>query len=152
MKKVKVAVACMALNLFGCAALPIPLQPQHEGYSSSAAEGTWLLLDAVDTAQTMHLKPGTACGLEKDPLARVIYHSENPPPGRVLVTNLVLATAHTMVTSWLDDKVAVEDIQREKDDDYGVGPWLAARFVWHAVSLTGTAYSVIDNHYHGCSL
>ena len=144
--------AIAVITLSGCAALPMPLQPVNREYNSNAAEISWLALDAVDTAQTMHLKPDTACAYEADPVARAIYSGHDPSPSRVLLTNIALATAHTMVTSWLDDRVAVEDRQREADDAYGVGPWLATRFVWHAVSLVASAHSVTSNYAHGCKL
>lgn len=143
----------LVVFLSGCAALPLPFQPQQIQYNSNTAEGAWLVLDSMDTAQTMHIRASNpTCSYEADPLARAVYHTREPSPSRVLLTNLTLATVHTMVTSWLDDKVAAEDMQREKDDVYGVGPWLATRFVWHAVSLAATGASVLNNYNHGCKL
>jgi hypothetical protein len=150
---IKLLTITLAITtLSGCAALPMPLQPVHSDYNSNAVEITWLAVDAVDTAQTMHIKAGTSCAYEADHAARIIYGARDPAPARVLVTNIALATVHTMVTSWLDDKVAVEDHQREKDDDYGIGPWMAARFVWHAASLIASGSSVVNNIEHGCKL
>lgn len=145
-------IACILCLFFGgCAMLPMPFQPVSQE-NSNYAEGGFLVLATVDTVQTMHLKPGTACAYEADPLARALYRSRTPPPGRVLVTNLVMITAHTMVASWLDDKVAAESAQYEKDDTYGVGPWMAARFVFHVVSLGAETSAVLNNYNHGCKL
>lgn len=146
------ALGVFAALLAGCAALPMPLQPVHSDYNSNAVEIAWLAVDAADTAQTMHIKAGTSCAYEADHVARFIYGSRDPAPARVLVTNIALATVHTMVTSWLDDKVAVEDQQREKDDDYGIGPWMAARFIWHTASLLASGSSVVNNVEHRCAL
>ena len=147
-----ITITFMALILSGCAALPVPLQPVHSDYNSNAVEITWLAVDAADTLQTTHIKSGTSCAYEADHAARIIYGGRDPTPARVVVTNIALATVHTMVTSWLDDKVAVEDQQREKDDDYGIGPWMAARFIWHAASLLASGSSVVNNIEHGCKL
>lgn len=147
------AAIVFAALLTGCAALPMPLQPEHMDYNSNAAEITWLALDAVDTAQTMHIRRSNpACAYEADPVAAALYGSRDPSPGRVLVTNIALAAVHASVTSWLDDKVAVEDAQREADDDYGIGPWMATRFLWLSVSLIGSAHSVVNNYQRGCGL
>lgn len=147
-----VTLACFMLH--GCAMLPIPLQPANEQYNSNMAEGTWLVLDGIDTLQTMHLKrvrnPTTVvtCNHEADPLAARVYGSEYPSPSRVLLTNIALATVHTMVTSWLDDEVAKHD----KLDDGSVGPWYVGRVIWHAASIGYSAYSVLNNKRQGCAL
>ena len=146
------ASAALALLCTGCATLPLPLQAVHSEYNSNAAEITWLAIDAVDTAQTMHIRAGTSCAYEADPVARAIYGGRDPAPARVLLTNVALAAVHATVTSWLDDRVAAEDLQRDQDDTYGVGPWMAARFVWHVVSIAGSAHSVVNNYEHGCRL
>lgn len=150
--KLKSLAPVLALLCTGCATLPMPVQPAHSDYNSNAAEITWLALDAVDTAQTMHIRAGTSCAYEADPAARAIYGGRDPAPARVLLTNVALAAVHATVTSWLDDRVAAEDLQREQDDTYGVGPWMVARFVWHAVSIAGSAHSVVNNYEHGCRL
>lgn len=151
---VVLVLVLVLVTLQGCAMLPIPFQPQNEQYNSNAAEGTWLVLDAIDTAQTMHLHrdrdPQTLvmCNREADPMAAKIYGSQYPSPSRVLLTNIALATVHTMVTSWLDDEVAKHD----KADDGSVGPWYVGRIAWHAVSIGYSAYAVINNHRQGCAL
>lgn len=144
-----VALTLLTITLAGCAALPIPFQPQNEQYNSNMAEGAWLVLDGVDTLQTMHLRrernPTTSvtCNREGDPLAIKLYGSEYPSKNRVLLTNLVLATVHTMVTSWLDDKVA---------DDDGTGPWYMTRVAWHTVSIAYSLTSVLGNVEQKCAL
>src|SRR5271170_3007539 len=66
----------------GCAMLPIPFQPANDQYNSNMAEGAWLVIDGVDTAQTMHLKeirnPTTrvTCNHEGDPFAVKVYGSQ----------------------------------------------------------------------------
>lgn len=141
---------CAALS--GCAALPIPLQPKNEQYNSDMAEGAFIVLAGVDTLQTTHIRPGTSCAYEADPLARMLYRSRTPPPGRVIGVNLLMITAHTMVASWLDDRVAAEDVRYNAEDRYGVGPWYATRFVFHAVSLIAESSAVFNNYNHGCKL
>lgn len=140
--------ALLLFALAGCAALPMPMQPQNEQYNSNEAEGAWLVLDAVDTLQTMHLKKGTSCDHEGDPIAARIYGSANPPPGRVLGINLLLALGHTMVTSWLDDEVAKHD----QAQDGTQGAWYVGRIVWHAVSITYSAIGVAKGRAQGCAL
>jgi len=117
-------VALLLLVLSGCAALPMPLQPNTEN-NSNMAEGAVIVLTLADTAQTMHCKP---------------------KPGRVLVTNLALLTVHTMVSSWLDDKV-----EQHKADD-SAGFWYVGRITFHAVSILGEGAAVASNASRGCRL
>lgn len=133
--------AAAILALGGCAALPMPLQPQTEN-NSNMAEGTFIVLAAVDTVQTMHIRQGTSCDHEADPVAAALYGSRYPKPGRVLVTNLALITVHTMLASWLDDKVAA--------GGDNVGIWYTGRTAFHAVSIVAEGSSVINNHMRGC--
>ena len=134
--------------LTGCAALPMPLQPANEQYNSNMAEGGFLVLETVDTLQTMHIRKGSSCDHEADPIAAAIYGSKYPKPSRVLVTNLALMTVHTMVTSWLDDEVAA----RITANDGSVGPWYVGRVVWHGVSLLAAGTAVVNNKSRGCIL
>lgn len=131
--------------LTGCAALPMPLQPQTQD-NSNMAEGTFIVLAAVDTVQTMHIRQGTSCDHEADPIAAALYGSKYPKPGRVLLTNLALITVHTMVASWLDDKVA----EHVALDDGSVGPWYVGRIAFHTVSIVAEGSNVISNHGRGC--
>jgi outer membrane murein-binding lipoprotein Lpp len=154
------AVLLAALTMAGCAALPIPFQPANEQYNSNMAEGAWLVVEGVDTAQTMHLREvrnvpantRVSCNHEADPIAAKIYGSQYPSPSRVLVTNLLLATVHTMVTSWLDDKVAAEATKQTNGDDNNLGPWYVGRIAWHTVSLAYSVGSVLNNVKQGCEL
>lgn len=141
-----VCVCVVTLMLSACAVLPVPLSPQNEQANSNTAEGAWLVLDAVDTYQTMHIRKGTSCDHEADPFAAALYGSKYPKPGRVLATNLVLAVGHTMVTSWLDDEVA----KHEMLNDDSVGPWYVGRIVWHVTSIVATGASVLSNKHQGC--
>lgn len=138
--------------LAGCAALPMPLQPHNDQYNSDAAEGAFIALAAVDTAQTMHLKSGTSCGYEADPVAAAIYGGRNPSPGRVLVTNLALITVHTMVASWLDDKVAAESAKNDANEPNNLGPWYVGRVAFHTISLVAEGAAVANNFHKGCKL
>lgn len=141
-----ILLICVACS--GCAALPMPLQPEAEQYNSNYAEGGFLVLATVDTVQTMHIRRGSSCDHEADPIAAALYGSRYPKPGRVLVTNLALMTVHTMVTSWLDDEVAKHD----KANDGSVGPWYVGRVVWHGASLFIEGAAVANNAAHGCRL
>jgi hypothetical protein len=138
-----VALVVVVLMLSACAALPVPLSPQNEQHNSDMAEGAWLVLDGIDTYQTMRFDGKCR---ETDPIAAHLYGSDYPKPGRVLATNLVLALGHTMVTSWLDDEVA----KHEMLNDDSVGPWYVGRIVWHVVSIVGTGAAVINNKHLGC--
>lgn len=133
--------------LAGCAALPMPLQPETED-NSNVAEGGFLVLATVDTVQTMHIRRGTSCDHEADPIAAALYGSKYPKPGRVLLTNLALMTVHTMLASWLDDKVA----EHKALDDGSVGPWYVGRLTFHAVSLVAEGSAVASNASRGCRL
>lgn len=133
------ATACVS----GCAVLPVPLSPANEQYNSNTAEGAWLVLDTVDTYQTMRFDGKCR---ETDPIAAKLYGSDYPKPGRVLATNVALALVHTMVTSWLDDEVA----KHEMLNDDSVGPWYVGRIVWHVTSIVATGASVINNKHLGC--
>jgi hypothetical protein len=143
-----VVIALVISELAGCAALPMPMQPANMQYNSNMAEGGFIVLAAVDTAQSMHIRKGTSCDHEADPIAAALYGSKYPKPGRVLIMNLALITVHTMVTSWLDDEVAKHD----KAADGSVGPWYVGRVVWHGVSLFAEGAAVINNRSRGCKL
>lgn len=141
------AAVAVVLFLGGCAALPMPLQPQTED-NSNMAEGAFLVLATVDTVQTMHIRRGTSCDHEADPIAAALYGSKYPKPGRVLVTNLALMTVHTMVASWLDDKVA----EAKSRGDDSVGPWYVGRLIFHGASIVAEGAAVANNAAQGCRL
>ncbi len=132
-------------GIAGCAALPMPLQPETQN-NSNYAEGAFIVLAGVDTAQSMHIRKGTSCDHEADPLAAALYGSKYPKPGRVLLTNLALITVHTMVASWLDDKVEAHT----KDNSAGL--WYTGRVGFHVVSLVLEGSAVINNRSRGCAL
>lgn len=138
------AIAAM-LFLAGCAALPMPLQPRGEN-NSNMAEGAFLVLAATDTVQTMHIRKGTSCDHEADPMAAALYGSRYPKPGRVLLTNLALMTVHTMVASWLDDEV-----ESHKTAD-SAGLWYTGRLAFHAISIVAEGSAVVSNASRGCKL
>lgn len=139
-------VTIVLLCMSGCAVLPNVLQPgANQEHSSTAAEGTWLVLDAIDTAQTMQFVQHPVCFHEADGMARKIYGGSNPDPSRVLLTNIALAIAHTYITSWLDDKVA----EAEALDPDNLGPWYVTRVAWHVVSIVGTGAAVANNFSRG---
>jgi hypothetical protein len=141
-------ILLIAVLASGCAALPMPLQPANQQYNSNMAEGGFIVLAAIDTAQSMHIRKGTSCDHEADPIAAALYGSKYPKPGRVLLTNIALITVHTMVTSWLDDKVAEHNALH----DSSVGPWYVGRIVWHGASLLAEGSAVINNKSRGCAL
>lgn len=139
------------LVLGGCAALPMPFQPITQD-TSNAAEGAFLVLATVDTLQTVQIAKHPACYYERDPLARALYGTRHPSVGKVIGVNLVMITAHTMVASWLDDKVAAENARYDTEDKYGVGPWYGARFLFHAVSLLAEGSATLGNYNRGIHL
>ena len=141
-----VALALALLCLAGCAALPMPLQPKHPEYSSAPVEAAWIGLDAVDTVQTMHMRAGTSCDHEGDPVAARLYGGVNPPAALVLAVNVLLAAVHASVSSWLDDKVA------EHADDGSAGPWYVGRIAWYVLSFAYSADGVAKGREQHCSL
>lgn len=143
-----IALVLLAVSLTGCAALPMELQPSDQ--ASAYAEGAWLVLDSVDTIQTSHIKQGTSCDHEADPIARAVYGGEHPAPLRVIGTNVALMVVHMLVTSWLDDHVDEEAAKNAAGQDNTLGAWYVGRIAWHTVSLVGTGASVINNHVRGC--
>lgn len=145
---IALCAAILLMDIAGCAALPMPLQPANQQYNSNMAEGGFLVLSTVDTLQTTHIRKGTSCDHEADPIAAALYGSKYPKPGRVIVTNLLLMTVHTMITSWLDDEVAKHD----QANDGSVGPWYVGRVAWHGASLLVEGAAVINNRSHGCAL
>jgi len=146
------AVALVVVFCAGCAALPMPLQPKNEQYNSDMAEGAFIVLAGIDTAQTMHIRSGTKCGYEADPIAAGLYGTREPKPGKVLLVNLAMITVHTMVASWLDDKVAAEDTKMTAGQDNNLGPWYVTRVGFHAVSLLLEGAAVANNFSKGCKL
>lgn len=154
-----VLAALLMLMLGGCAALPMPFQPANtQGFDSSPVEGSWVTVDALDTLQTRHLREvrdpqeRVTCNHEGDPVARVLYGGEYPNPNRVLITNILLATVHTMVASWLDDKIAAESAKNDAGANNNLGPWYVGRVAFHVASLAYSAGSVINNLKQKCGL
>jgi hypothetical protein len=114
-----------------------------EEKASMYAEGAWLVLDGIDTAQTMRIAREPNRFQENDPIAAALYGGKHPNQYRVLGINVALAFAHTLVTSWLDDEVS----QREISDPHGtLGAWYCARVAWHVVSILGSGSAVIHNY------
>lgn len=145
----KIAIlGAAALALSGCAALPMPLQPQDEQFSTVNTERAWTAIDAVDTVQTAHMKRGTSCDHEGDPVAAHIYGGVNPPPGRVYAVNIVLALVHASVSNWLDREVA----KHADADDGSVGPWYVGRVVWYAASFAYSVDGVVKGREQSCRL
>lgn len=127
--------APVALFLSGCAIFPTDT-------GSRAAETTWQVLDAIDTAQTAQMVRHPACFHEADPIARAIYGGGNPSSGKVVALNLLLMPLHARVSRWFDDRAA----QAYADDSDSVGLWYTGRFAWHALSLAWTGSSVARNY------
>lgn len=136
-----VATCVAALCLSACSDFPRPLAPLHDDYNSDSAELSWLALDAIDTMQTVQIARHPKCYRETDKVASRMYGSDHPDVGKVVAINLALAFGHTVVTSWLDDKVA----EHEMKNDGSVGSWYVGRIVWHAVGILGTGAAVAGN-------
>lgn len=144
-------IAVAALLESGCAILPMSMQPKDP--DARHAEAVWDVLDTVDTYTTQHFlkKPTwTVTGptgtttfqcQEADPLAKVIYGGAHPAPARVIGTNLLLMGAHSYVSRWFDD----EYDKSVAADDGDVGVWWTGRFLWHALSIGGSAWAVTNN-------
>lgn len=145
-----VLILGVVVSLSGCAALPMGMQPNTE--LSNDAEGAFLVLDTIDTLDTVTIAKHPKCWREADPLAAKIYGSDHPNPGRVVLTNVALMLAHTMVAAWLDDEVdkhvALDNATPGLDS---VGPWYVGRIVFHTVSIIGSGAAVINNKSQGIS-
>lgn len=128
-------VAVVLLAVTGCAALPMPMQPKAVN-TSNHAEGAWLVLDTIDTLQTIQIAKHHNCLREGDPAAAWLYGSKYPSQGRVIAVNLAGMLVHTMVTSWLDDEVASHPDS---------GAWVWGRRSWLTVSLAYSGYAVAQN-------
>lgn len=115
----------------------------REEKASMYAEGAWLLLDAVDTMQTARIAREPSKYYEADPIAAAIYGSKHPKEGVVIGVNVGLAFAHTLVASWLDDKVAEHE---EADPNGSLGGWYVARIAFHVLSLGYSGEAVIHNY------
>lgn len=140
-------IACAVL-LVGCAALPQFMQPTDA--TSQEAEGTWLVLDTIDTLQTVQIAKNPSCFHEADGIADRLYGGSHPSVGRVLAINIPLMLAHTAVASWLDDEVNAHlaaDAATPGLDS--VGPWYVGRLVFHTVSIGASSYAVLNNFSHG---
>lgn len=132
------AIIGTALVISGCAALPMPLQPAQQTVSNYA-EGGFLVLDGIDTMQTIQIAKHHNCLREGDPVAAWFYGSKYPSEGRVIVTNLGIAVVHTVVTSWLDDHAGDN------------GFWRDTRIAWGVVSLAYSGGAVVNNYSKGIS-
>jgi hypothetical protein len=106
---------------------------------STRAEGGFLVLDLVQTAQDVQIAHNPCCYREPAPFG-AIDGGTHPKSLAVIGVGLGLGLAHTLVTSWLDDEVAEHGSN---------GPWLTTRIVWHAVSLFGETYIVAKNYSDG---
>ena len=149
-------ILCLILILLtfltaGCAALPMPFQPHTEN-NYNVSEGVFVGLTAVDTLQTVQIAKHPACYYEADPTARFLYGSAHPTPARVIGTNLIAITTHTVVSSWLDERASKENARYDREDLYGFGPWAMLRFVFHAVSLADEGWAVTNNFNRGIRL
>lgn len=141
MRLLAVGVCVAALCLTACSDFPRPLAPLHDDYNSDTAELSWLALDAIDTSQTIQIARHPKCYREADPMAARMYGSDHPNVGTVVALNLALAFGHSVVTSWLDDKVATHEMA----NDGSVGPWYVGRIIWHVVGIVGTGAAVAGN-------
>ena len=72
---------CASFQAAGREMLPVLEAEPVEQNTSNYAEGAWLVLDGMDTYQTMRFDG--KC-VERDPLAAKLYGTDRPPPGRVL--------------------------------------------------------------------
>lgn len=137
-----IAISLM-LVVSGCATVdPGRMFPSE--HSSRIAEGAWLALDAIDTAQTVQIARNPTCYREANPVAASLYGDDHPEAGRVALTNVVLALVHSRVSRWLDDHVAYATSHEEN-----AGPWYVGRIAWHVVSIAGTGAAVANNFNRG---
>lgn len=135
---IALVIVSLLAFLTGCAAYPIDK-------GSRRAEAAWELLDTVDTMQTVQIARHPACFREANPAAAFLYGGSQPPPQRVLLTNMALMLVHSSVSRWFDDRYT----HAEARDDGSAGPWAFGRIVWHTVSIVGTGAAVANNFSRG---
>lgn len=132
----------LALVLLACSGCANTFPRDH---GSRVAEKTWLVLHAVDTAQTVQIARHPQCFREANPAAAFVYGSDQPKAQRVLLTNLALGLVHTRVSRWFDD-----GYERARLRENGTpGPWAVGRIMWHTVSIVGTGAAVANNFSQG---
>lgn len=139
------AARCLIALALVCALQACAIYPTEP--ESRVAETMWLTLDAIDTAQTAHFVQQPACYYESDRVAAAVYGGRNPPSGRVVAVNAVLAVVHPMISRWFDDHAQEA---YERDDDTAT-LWAVGRIAWHGASLLATGASVADNYSRGIS-
>lgn len=128
----RVALLLAVLILTGCAG------PRFATTAARDAEAAWLGLHALDTLQTMQIARYPACLHESNPLAAALYGSKHPSTERVVITNVLLGTAHVYASAWLDRQAEARG-----------GPWRAARFGAQVLSIGGTGLAVGNNFARG---
>jgi hypothetical protein len=137
----KLAIALLlGLSLSGCSTLELVAPYQNE--TTRNVERTWLVLHAIDTAQTVTIARSPNCLREADPMAVKIYGSDHPSEGRVIATNVLLGYAHYRIGGWIDKKTE-ESILDPKSEHSGV--WKATRIAWHGIAILYSGMAVSNN-------
>jgi hypothetical protein len=136
---------CASFQAAGREMLPVLEAEPIEQNTSNYAEGGFLVLDTIDTLQTVQIAKHPECFREADPLAAKMYGTDHPSVGEVMGVNVALMLVHTMAAAWLDDEVAKHDAA----NDGSVGPWYIGRVVFHAVSIIGSGAAVASNYHIG---
>lgn len=106
------------------------------------AELTWLVVHAIDTAQTVTIARSPECLWEDAPLARMVYGTKHPSVERVLVTNTAMAWAHWQLGAWLDSHTQSATADEGNNN---AALWHIGRFGFYALSFAGSGTAVIGN-------
>lgn len=130
-------VLFIVASLSGCS-----LVAPYTNDTTRTVERTWLVMHAVDTAQTVTIARSPTCLREADPVAANIYGSEHPSAGRVIAINAALGYAHYRIGGWIDYRTQQAAID---PDDTSYGGWYLFRAAWHGVALIGTGFAVVHN-------
>jgi hypothetical protein len=141
----KLAIALLlGVSLSGCESLSL-IAP-YENTTTRNVERTWLVMHAIDTAQTVTIARSPECLIEANPIAAKIYGSNSPSAERVLATNLLLGYLHYRIGGWIDKKTE-EAILDPKSES--VGAWYTTRLAWHGLAIVGTGAAVANNYSRG---
>lgn len=141
----KLAIALLlGLNLSGCSTLELIAPYQND--TTRNVERTWLVMHAIDTAQTVTIARSPECLIEANPIAAKLYGSEHPSAERVIATNVLLGYLHYRIGGWIDKKTE-EAILDPKSES--VGAWYTTRLAWHGLAIIGTGAAVTNNFSRG---
>jgi hypothetical protein len=137
-----VLLVILLIAMSGCSSL------RFTNPEARNAEIAWQAIHVLDTLQTVSIANSPDCLYERNPWAAKVYGSRNPSPARVVATNLVGATLHWTVGSWLD---------RATERAFGVesgnrGLLFVGRLSYNGMSIIASSTAVVGNARRGVKM